>query len=411
VRRSTYLAATAAGAAGVINAHRPIARDGAMQVPSFVFGLLDSELPLGRVATQAAIVGLAARSGLLGNKSGKALAAVNMATIAGALHLRYLGSQAGDVLEAALIEELGTGYRDRIAPLPSPAQAVRRRGPMPLAHRRYVVGDSRNISYGDAGKRNLLDIWRRPDLPIDARAPVLVQVHGGAWTWGDKRGQATPLMSTLAEHGWVCVSITYRLSPRATWPEHIVDVLRAIAWTKANIERYGGDPRFLAVTGGSAGGHLSALAALAANDPAFQPGFEDTDTSVQAAVPFYGSYDWLNRNLTNQEGLGDFLAKRIVKQTIVDARDLYDRASPLSRVRADAPPFFVIHGTCDSLLHVEQAREFAESLRKASSSPVVYAELPGAQHAFDSFASPRTLATVDAVERFLGVVYGEYRNR
>ena len=75
----------------------------------------------------------------------------------------------------------------------------------------------------------------------------------------------------------------------------------------------------------------------------------------------------------------------------------------------DAPPFFVIHGTNDSLLHVEQAREFADALRKTSSSPVVYAELPGAQHTFDVFASPRTLATVDAVERFLGVVYGGER--
>jgi acetyl esterase/lipase len=345
----------------------------------------------------------------LKTKTGKALAAVNAATIAGALQLRHLGTQAGEVLEAALLDELGTNYRDRIAPLPAPAERVRRRGPMPLAHRRYVVGESGNISYGDAGKRNRLDIWKRADLPTDAGAPVLVQVHGGAWAWGDKRGQATPLLSILAEHGWVCVSITYRLSPKATWPDHITDVLHAIAWTKANIARYGGDPGFLAVTGGSAGGHLSALAALAANDPAFQAGFEDADTSVQAAIPFYGAYDWLNRNKTNHVGLADFLAKQVVKQTAIDARDLYDQASPLSRVRADAPPFFVIHGSNDSLLHVEQAREFAETLRKTSSSPVVYAELPGAQHAFDSFASPRTLATVDAVERFLGVVYGEHR--
>jgi acetyl esterase/lipase len=207
----------------------------------------------------------------------------------------------------------------------------------------------------------------------------------------------------------VCVSITYRLSPRATWPDQIVDVLQAVAWTKANIERFGGDPSFLAITGGSAGGHLSALAALAAGNPQFQPGFEDADTRVQAAVPFYGAYDWLNRNLTNQTGLEDFLAKYVVKQSAAAAHDLFDQASPLSHVHPDAPPFFVIHGTNDSLLHVEQAREFADALRKTSSSPVVYAELPGAQHAFDVFASPRTLATVDAVERFLGVVYGGER--
>ena len=69
-------------------------------------------------------------------------------------------------------------------------------------------------------------------------------------------------MSHLAELGWVCVSINYRLSPKQSWPDHIVDVKRAIAWVEDNIADYGGDPEFIAVTGGSAGGHLSALAAL-----------------------------------------------------------------------------------------------------------------------------------------------------
>ncbi len=85
---------------------------------------------------------------------------------------------------------------------------------------------------------------------------MLLQVPGGAWASGNKRGQAHPLMSHLAELGWVCVSINYRLSPRHTWPDHIVDVKRAIAWVKDNIADYGGDPDFIAVTGGSAGGHL-----------------------------------------------------------------------------------------------------------------------------------------------------------
>lgn len=70
------------------------------------------------------------------------------------------------------------------------------------------------------------------------------------------------MMSHLAELGWVCVAINYRHSPRNTWPAHIVDVKRALAWVKAHIAEYGGDPEFIAITGGSAGGHLSSLAAL-----------------------------------------------------------------------------------------------------------------------------------------------------
>ena len=150
------------------------------------------------------------------------------------------------------------------------------------------------MRYGPHGRANLADIWRRRDLPRDGKAPVLLQVPGGAWMIGWRRPQAYPLMSHLVARGWICVSMNYRVSPLHTWPDHIVDVKRALAWVKENIADYGGDPNFVAISGGSAGGHLSALAALTPNDPKFQPGFEEADTSVVAAVPVYGRYDWFS---------------------------------------------------------------------------------------------------------------------
>jgi acetyl esterase/lipase len=250
-------------------------------------------------------------------------------------------------------------------------------------------------------------VWRRADLAEDANAPVLLQVPGGAWVTGQKEGQAYPLLAHLAERGWVCVAINYRLSPRATWPDHIVDVKRAIAWVRSNIARHGGDPEFVAVTGGSAGGHLAALSALSINDPLFQPGFEDTDTAVQAAVPFYGVYDFTNRDDSGRAELSEFLARKVMKSQLLDDRVRWEAASPLSRVRADAPPFFIIHGRNDTLVPVKQARVFATALAKESANPVVFGELPRAQHAFDTVGSVRTLHTVRAVERFLAVVYGD----
>ena len=81
--------------------------------------------------------------------------------------------------------------------------------------------------------------------------------------------------------------------------------------------------------------------------------------------------------------------------------DLWDSASPVCWVSESAPPFFVIHGDQDTLAFVEDARLFVTALRGVSRNPVVYAEVPHAQHAFDIFHSERCANAVDAVARFL----------
>ena len=86
---------------------------------------------------------------------------------------------------------------------------------------------------------------------------MLLQVHGGGWTLGSKDAQGIPLMQRMAERGWVCVAINYRLAPRDAFPAQIIDVKKAIAWVKEHIEEYGGDPSYVVITGGSAGGHLA----------------------------------------------------------------------------------------------------------------------------------------------------------
>ena len=157
-----------------------------------------------------------------------------------------------------------------------------------MSRRRYV--DKTNIvSYGPHRRANLADIWRRRDLPRDGKAPVLLQVPGGAWVIGMRRPQAYPLMGHLAARGWVCVSIGYRVSPLHTWPDHIVDVKRALAWVKENIARLRRRPR-LRRDHRRVGRRASVRVGGAdPQRPQFQPGFEDADTSVVAAVPL-GKY-------------------------------------------------------------------------------------------------------------------------
>lgn len=115
-----------------------------------------------------------------------------------------------------------------------------------------------------------------------------------------------------------------------------------------NIAAYGGDPNFVAISGGSAGGHLCALAALTPNDPRFQPGFEQVDTSVAAAVPVYGRYDWFTTDAPGRREFVGLLETFVVKRKFSTHRDIFVDASPIHHVRADAPPFFVLHGRHDS---------------------------------------------------------------
>lgn len=406
VRQIGSLAVTAVTAAATLNAYRPLTRNGNLSVFAWAFGLVVTELPLQTLASQLGGLALTARR--LSRPVRTLAWLVAGVSALGLLNFSRAGHHANVPLTTALDTGLGPNRRTDSSGLwrrPGGAGTAKSPG---LLRMLRIYGDyahDSNISYGEYGGANQLDIWRRPDLDRTGNAPVLFQIPGGAWTTGNKRGQAHPLMSHLAELGWICVAINYRHSPRNTWPDHIVDVKRALAWVKENIAAYGGDPNFVAISGGSAGGHLSALAALTPNDPKFQPGFEDADTSVVAAVPFYGRYDWYSIQDPGRAQFVEVLERLVVKQKRSTHRQIYLDASPLRHVRADAPPFFVLHGTDDSLIPVIEAREFVEELRSVSKSPVAYAELPHAQHGFDIFGSPRADQAADAVARFLSWVY------
>lgn len=405
-RRWPLLRATAE-LLNAVNGVQPIGREGYITLPVFAFGWPTTEMsPL----YLAVSVLDAVRRGLRGDFRGaRGRIALVLTAIAWALlwliHQRNVASK--PYFEEPLRQALGDDY-EMIAAQSQPAR--RRRAqigvwPTDLVRRRYVE-KADTVQYGPHSRVNFADIWRRRDLPRDGKAPVLLQVPGGAWAIGMRRPQAYPLLSHLAERGWVCVSIDYRVSPRHTWPNHIVDVKRALAWIKENIADYGGDPDFVAITGGSAGGHLCSLAALTADDPQYQPGFEDADTSVVAAVPIYGRYDWITTKGSGRREFIAFLQKFVVKKRFADNKQVYVDASSIKRVRPDAPPFFILHGQDDSIIPVHEGREFAEALRGVSTSAVAYAEIPHAQHAFDFYyGSPRGHYTAQAVETFLSWVH------
>ncbi len=307
-----------------------------------------------------------------------------------------------DALRRALGADYDTAYppevRQRLDGLPRPRVVLH---PFRFAHPDVEV--VRDLPYGEHPTRNLLDVYRSAS-PASGR-PVLLQIHGGAWVIGAKDQQALPLMNHLAAIGWVCVAINYRLGPGHRFPDFLVDAKRALAWVRANIAEYGGDPSTIVVTGESAGGHLATLVALTANQPRYQPGFEDADTRVAACIPFYGPTDFLDR--LEIRGRSWRFALALAARFVMpgphtgEHAALWDEVSPILAVTADAPPFLVIQGTHDVLVWREETRHFVESLAALSRAPIVYWEVPGAQHAFDIFRSPRCLAAVEVVDRWL----------
>lgn len=391
-------------AALTANAVRPVPgfRAG---IPAFFAGWLVGELAPHVLAATAADVAVHVRRPSRLSRRDRAGLALAAASSAGLAHLIVQSRRAQTDAEDALVEGLGLDYVEQLDAKPTPADLATpwRTLINPFRQRPVGVRVARNVAYApEHGARGMLDVYL-PDGPPVTDAPVLLQVHGGGWTIGSKEQQGLPLMRHLAAKGWVCVAINYRLAPRDHWPAQIIDVKRAIAWIKENIADYGGDPTYLAITGGSAGGHLAALAALTPNDPAFQPGFEDADTRVDVAAPHYGVYDMAgSTGLRSARQMRDlFLAPRIFGRRHADDPDAFEAASPILRVTPDAPDFLLVHGALDTLVGVDQARMFARELRRVSRRSVVYAELPGTQHAFDIFPSIRSAHVVRAVDRYL----------
>jgi acetyl esterase/lipase len=399
-----FLASSLWGAWFTWNAYRPIHRNRHLSVLSFFAGWFTAELPLHHIVWQSAVTAIFLYLGALQHRAGWIGLAITIVSWCGLARLVAGAWSVGSIVDAALEEGLGGEYRGVITAERTAALVPgfdRRQMAFPFPIRRRGVVRVRNVRYARIGDVDVrLDVWHGEGRP--SGCPVLLQIHGGAWILGSKNEQGLPLMQLLASRGWVCVSADYRLSPRATFPDHLVDLKRAIAWIREHIAEYGGDPELLVVTGGSAGGHLCSMVALTANDPEYQPGFEQVDTSVAACISFYGIYDFRDREQHwKHTGFRRLLERQVMKATVEAAPDAYDKASPIMRITPDAPPFVVIHGTNDTLVPVESARRFVAAFRAVAREPIVYVELPGAQHAFEIFPSFRTALVLGGVERFL----------
>lgn len=250
----------------------------------------------------------------------------------------------------------------------------------------------------------------RLDLYRDSKAsprPLVIYVHGGGWVAGNTRAAGAisdfpAALASLAAEGFTVASLEYRLAGEAPHPAQVQDVRAAIRFLKANAARFGVDPARIAVWGGSAGGHLAALAATSCNDPGFDVKAATPpaagDTCVQAAAIWYGVFDFAP--LLARQGQPGAPAAENQLLGCVPAQCPADRvanASPAHFFTPKAPPFLLIHGINDRTVPVEQSR-LAEAQLQALRVPVTALYIANVDHSFlGADAATTHAATMHAV--------------
>lgn len=282
------------------------------------------------------------------------------------------GTVTREEFEAAMQQTDGTRGR-RPSTRRSPGEAGSR-SPMQIPEGVELLAD---LAYRDGNEKWRLDLAMPKDRG-DRPRPGLVIIHGGGWRSGDKGGgQWRSLPLEYASKGYVAISVNYRLTDEAPFPACVEDVKCAVRWLRANAEKYNVDPQRIGAYGNSAGAHLVAMLGLVGPDAGLEGDgpYQDQSSLVQAvccsATPTDFS-DWGGRSFRGEStflaGPAESLAERIKK------------ASPISYVRSDAPPFLVIHGTSDSTVPFSQAEKFVEALKKAGAKDVTFLTYEGAGH-------------------------------
>lgn len=197
-------------------------------------------------------------------------------------------------------------------------------------------------------------------------APVLIFVHGGGWSSGDKNLYGF-VGHAFAQQGFVTAVINYRLSPQVQHPAHIEDVARAFAWVHKNIAQYGGNTEKIFVMGHSAGGHLTALLAL---DEKYLRAHGLSLTAIRGAIPISGVYD------VTVEPPGPFNVYQIVFGA--DPQQRRD-ASPITHVGPNKPPFLILYAQFDFPGFDAQARQLLSLLREYKNEATLV-EIPNRDH-------------------------------
>jgi acetyl esterase/lipase len=248
----------------------------------------------------------------------------------------------------------------------------------------------RNISYAnDTLQKHLLDIY----VPGNARKnlPLVVWIHGGAWMLNDKYADMGYMKNTVKgfiDSGYALASINYRYSTEAVFPAQIRDCNEALEFLYQHAAQYKIDNNRIAVIGFSAGGHLASLLALSNNNAVkeFFPGKTDVHFKIRAAVDFYGPSDFIMLGSNPDTAINNMRnpVSVLLGAMPVDRPDLAKRASPVTYIDNNDPPFFIVQGEKDESVPNTQSKVLSAWLTLAGVKNTLIV-VPGAPHYGEMF--------------------------
>jgi len=244
-----------------------------------------------------------------------------------------------------------------------------------------------------------LDLYVHADRRAAAARPLIVWVHGGGWNRGDGRGSGAfhdwpAVLASLAARGYVVASVDYRLSGEARFPAQVQDVKAAIRFLRGDAVALGIDPSRVFLWGGSAGGHLAALAATTCGVAAFDPPASTGRLShseavlarplaqsdcVQGAALWYGAFDLVAHGTEPGTALAAANMSALLGCAADACAQAEAMASPITYVKRDTPPMLLLHGTADEEVSSHQTEAMAAALKRAD-VPVDVEYLPGSNH-------------------------------
>jgi acetyl esterase/lipase len=246
----------------------------------------------------------------------------------------------------------------------------------------------KNLAYVPGGNEHQkLDLY----VPIagDGPFPLIIWIHGGAWEYGSKEGC---IARPWARKGFVVASINYRLSQEAKFPAQIKDCKAAVRWLRVHAREYRIDRDRVIAWGDSAGGHLAALLGTSGDVTEWDPGPPAESSRVQAVIDWYGRAD-LSRVGTDP-AMAEHAVAHLLGGSGAKVAEIARKASPITYVSDDDPPFLIMHGDSDRTVPVQQSEVFAEALQRAK-VPVTLVILKGVGHGGEEFLKSDKVRIID----------------